>query len=141
MLGAVASKPAKSQNSTGSTAAEKEDDNPLPPELAHLEKALVEKIESEIVHHGQSTTFDEIAGLEFAKKTVNEVFVSAYCCFSLITFSPLSIRKDFHISPLIHPYHAQLICWPMSRPDLFHGLRALPRGLLLVILSYHPFSH
>lgn len=25
----------------------------------------------------------------------------------------------------------ELICWPMSRPDLFQGLRALPRGLLL----------
>jgi SpoVK/Ycf46/Vps4 family AAA+-type ATPase len=73
-----------------------EDDNPLPPELAHCEKALVEKIESEIVHQGQSITFDEIAGLEFAKKTVDE-----------------------------------LICWPMARPDLFQGLRALPRGLLL----------
>ena len=96
MVGAASSKPAKPQISAGSNATEKGDDNPLPPELAHLEKALVEKIESEIVAHGQSITFDEIAGLEFAKKTVNE-----------------------------------LICWPMSRPDLFHGLRALPRGLLL----------
>ncbi|KAJ1437215.1 P-loop containing nucleoside triphosphate hydrolase protein [Ochromonadaceae sp. CCMP2298] len=25
----------------------------------------------------------------------------------------------------------ELICWPMTRPDLFKGLRALPRGLLL----------
>ena len=73
-----------------------EDDTPLPPELAHCEKALVEKILSEIVHKGQEITFDEIAGLEFAKKTVIEV-----------------------------------VCWPMSRPDLFTGLRALPRGVLL----------
>ncbi len=25
----------------------------------------------------------------------------------------------------------EIICWPMLRPDLFVGLRALPRGLLL----------
>jgi len=39
---------------------------------------------------------DDIAGLEFAKKCINE-----------------------------------LIVWPMSRPDIFTGPRALPRGLLL----------
>jgi fidgetin-like protein 1 len=71
-------------------------ESPLPPELEHCEKALVEKIESEIVQRGQPVVFDDIAGLEFAKKCVNE-----------------------------------LICWPMSRPDLFQGLRALPKGLLL----------
>lgn len=48
-------------------------DNPLPPELEHCDKALVEKIEAEIVHSGQVVTFDEIAGLEFAKKCVNEL--------------------------------------------------------------------
>lgn len=47
-------------------------------------------------HIGQVVTFEEIAGLEFAKKCVDE-----------------------------------LICWPMTRPDLFKGLRALPKGLLL----------
>ena len=25
----------------------------------------------------------------------------------------------------------EIICWPMKRPDLFVGLRTLPRGLLL----------
>lgn len=41
-------------------------------------------------------TFDQIAGLEFAKKSVIE-----------------------------------LVCWPMARPDIFTGLRSLPKGLLL----------
>jgi SpoVK/Ycf46/Vps4 family AAA+-type ATPase len=68
----------------------------LPPELEGCDPALVEKIEADIIHTGQPITFDDIAGLEFAKKCVNE-----------------------------------LICWPMTRPDLFQGLRALPRGLLL----------
>ena len=46
---------------------------PLPPELEHCDRALVEKIEAEIVHTGQVVTFEEIAGLEFAKKCVNEL--------------------------------------------------------------------
>jgi hypothetical protein len=84
-------------SSGGVKGASLDDDTPLPPELAHCgEKALVEKILSEIVHKGQEIKFSEIAGLEFAKKTVMEV-----------------------------------VCWPMSRPDLFTGLRALPRGVLL----------
>jgi SpoVK/Ycf46/Vps4 family AAA+-type ATPase len=75
---------------------EKDKERELPPELAHLDKALVEKIENDIVVRGQKVTFSDIAGLEFAKGCVQE-----------------------------------LICWPMSRPDIFTGLRALPKGLLL----------
>jgi SpoVK/Ycf46/Vps4 family AAA+-type ATPase len=65
-------------------------------ELAQFDKAIIEKIEADIIHNGSPVYFDDIAGLEFAKKCCNE-----------------------------------LICWPMTRPDLFCGLRALPRGLLL----------
>eukprot|EP01035_Chromulina_nebulosa_P022723 gene22723-29418_t len=57
---------------------------------------LADKIEADIIHKGQEVRFDDIAGLDFAKKCVNE-----------------------------------LICWPMSRPDIFKGIRALPKGLLL----------
>eukprot|EP00981_Chlorochromonas_danica_P005092 scaffold1034_cov175-Ochromonas_danica.AAC.18 len=64
----------------------------LPEELAHCDKALVERIESEIVHHGQPITFADISGLKAAKDCVIE---------------------------------------PMAQPELFQGLRALPRGLLL----------
>ncbi len=74
----------------------KEDDYELPEELSHLDKALVQRIESEVISNGEEVLFDDIAGLEFAKKCVQE-----------------------------------LICWPILRPDLFTGLRSLPRGVLL----------
>lgn len=45
----------------------------LPEELAGCEKVLVEKIENEIIHTGQQVTFDDIAGLSFAKKCVTEM--------------------------------------------------------------------
>jgi hypothetical protein len=75
----------------------KETEAPLPPELAHLDKNIVDKIAADIVHKDQNNTkFADIAGLEWVKKCVNE-----------------------------------LICWPITRPDLFTGLRSLPKGLLL----------
>lgn len=72
------------------------DDEELPEELRGLDKELIEKINNEIVDNGQKVTFDDIAGLENAKNTVNE-----------------------------------LVIYPMKRPDLFTGLRACPKGLLL----------
>jgi hypothetical protein len=63
----------KSTTTTIAKQLDSKSDNPLPPELEHCDKALVEKIEAEIVHSGQVVTFDEIAGLEFAKKCVNEL--------------------------------------------------------------------
>lgn len=68
----------------------------LPEELKGCDPLLIERIEQEIIDRGDPVTFDDIAGLAFAKQTILE-----------------------------------LICWPMSRPDIFTGLRALPRGLLL----------
>ena len=80
----------------GAGAGQAPEPPPLPEELAHLERALVEKIEHEILFRGQPTRFCDIAGLEFAKTCVNE-----------------------------------LICWPIAAPNLFQGLRRLPRGCLL----------
>ena len=70
----------------------------MPEELQQFEKALVERIEADIIEAGgdNGVSFDDIAGLQFAKKCVQEV-----------------------------------ICWPMLRPDLFTGLRSLPKGVLL----------
>ncbi len=51
----------------------------LPPELQQFDKALVERIEADIICGGGATstsvltTFDDIAGLNFAKKCVQEV--------------------------------------------------------------------
>lgn len=51
-------------------------DNPkanLPPELQQFDPALVERIECDIVHTGAPVKFEDIAGLDFAKKCVNEL--------------------------------------------------------------------
>ncbi|KAL3669068.1 hypothetical protein V7S43_005452 [Phytophthora oleae] len=72
------------------------DDEDIDPRLKSCDPELIEKIEMEIVDNGDPVTFDDIAGLQFAKKCVNE-----------------------------------LVIWPMARPDIFTGLRSLPKGLLL----------
>ncbi|KAH7464869.1 Fidgetin-like protein 1 [Phytophthora ramorum] len=72
------------------------DDENIDPRLKSCDPELIEKIEMEIVDNGDPITFDDIAGLQFAKKCVNE-----------------------------------LVIWPMARPDIFTGLRSLPKGLLL----------
>ena len=45
----------------------------LPDSLKHLDKALVDKIESDIISNGQPITFSDITGLDFAKKCVEEL--------------------------------------------------------------------
>ena len=41
--------------------------------LPHCDKDMVRKILAEILHEGQAVTFDDIAGLDFAKKSVQEL--------------------------------------------------------------------
>lgn len=64
--------------------------------ISGIEEKLIEMIESEIITRNPCVKWSDIAGLDFAKKTVNEAIV-----------------------------------WPLKRPDLFKGLRAPPKGLLL----------
>lgn len=61
-----------------------------------MDPKLVGMIESEIIYQGAKITWDDIAGLKHAKRTMTEIVV-----------------------------------WPMKRPDIFTGLRACPKGLLL----------
>lgn len=61
-----------SLTSTISNSKKQTDNGNLPPELASCDKLLVDKIESEIIHHGQQVRFDDISGLEFAKQCVIE---------------------------------------------------------------------
>jgi hypothetical protein len=68
-----------------------EDD--VDPRLKSCDQELIAKIEMEIVDAGDPISFDDIAGLHFAKKCVHE-----------------------------------LVLWPMARPDIFTGLRSLPKG-------------
>ena len=63
---------------------------------AALDPRLVEIIEGEILEKGSPVTWNDIAGLDFAKKTINEIIIL-----------------------------------PMLRPDLFKGIRAPPKGVLL----------
>ena len=51
----------------------KAEEDELPEELQHLDKELVKKIQNEIQESGDTITFDDIAGLADAKKTVQEV--------------------------------------------------------------------
>ena len=83
-------------NNSNPNSSNGNDEEELPEELRGLDKELIEKINNEIVDNGQKVTFEDIAGLENAKNTVNE-----------------------------------LVIYPMKRPDLFTGLRACPKGLLL----------
>ncbi|OMJ83731.1 hypothetical protein SteCoe_15273 [Stentor coeruleus] len=76
---------------TNPSEAQKEDSK-----ITGIEEKLIEMIESEIITRNPCVKWDDIAGLEFAKKTVNEAIV-----------------------------------WPLKRPDLFKGIRAPPKGLLL----------
>ncbi len=62
---------ADKQNTKQNKGDEEEDE--LPEELQHLDKELVKKIQNEIMESGDTVTFDDIAGLEDAKKTVREV--------------------------------------------------------------------
>lgn len=59
------------RKSNESKGGEEEDE--LPEELQHLDKELVKKIQNEIMESGDRVTFDDIAGLADAKKTVREV--------------------------------------------------------------------
>eukprot|EP00039_Didymoeca_costata_P004799 m.76171 g.76171 ORF g.76171 m.76171 type:complete len:580 (+) comp12545_c0_seq8:279-2018(+) len=64
--------------------------------LHNVDEKLVELIQNEIIDHNPNVTWDDVAGLDFAKKTINEIVV-----------------------------------FPMIRPDLFTGLRASSKGVLL----------
>ena len=59
------------RNNSENKGGEEEDE--LPEELQHLDKELVKKIQNEIMESGDTVTFDDIAGLDDAKKTVREV--------------------------------------------------------------------
>ena len=71
-------------------------DDDVHPRLKCLDPALVEQIENEILVTGKKIGWNDIAGLEFAKRTCQEIVVLPILC-----------------------------------PEMFQGLRKLPKGLLL----------
>ena len=60
------------------------------------DKELVKRIEQEVIDSGSPVTFEDVAGLADAKRSIQE-----------------------------------MVIWPMQRPELFTGLRAVPKGMLL----------
>lgn len=62
-----------STNNNSNNTNKKPDQAPLPPELENYDRELVEKIMSDILDSGHPITFDDISGLEFAKKCVTEL--------------------------------------------------------------------
>ena len=74
----------------------KEDDEELPERLKGCAKELVKRIEQEVIDSGSPVTFEDVAGLADAKRSIQE-----------------------------------MVIWPMQRPELFTGLRAVPKGMLL----------
>lgn len=56
-----------------SSRSSEDDDDDLPEALKGLDKELIEKIRNEIIESGETVTFADIAGLEDAKQTVQEL--------------------------------------------------------------------
>ncbi|KAK7235630.1 AAA-domain containing ATPase [Aureococcus anophagefferens] len=98
-LAAAAARSASSRRSSARPPAEEkkpEGEDELPERLKGCDPELVKRIEREIMHSGAMTTFDDVAGLQDAKRSIME-----------------------------------MVIWPMQRPELFTGLRAVPKGMLL----------
>ena len=62
-----------SNNNTANSDKNNSDDEELPEELQRYGKDLVAKIENEIMESGDRITFDDIAGLDDQKQTVQEI--------------------------------------------------------------------
>ena len=77
----------------------------MPEEYRNIDPAMIERIENEIVYTGQPVTWDDIG---------------IYLC-------------PFHnpVAGLDYPKRCvmEMVVWPMQRPDIFTGLREVPRGM------------
>ncbi len=60
-------------NTSNNSSGSKKDLPPLPPELENYDRDLIDKIVADIIDSGHPVTFDDISGLEFAKKCVTEL--------------------------------------------------------------------
>ena len=70
--GGTVARPSSSGGRAGGGGNQEEEEE-LPEELQGLDKELVNKIMNEIVDNGESVTFDDIAGLADAKRTIMEL--------------------------------------------------------------------
>ena len=65
--------PATSNNNHTAASSNQDEEDELPEELQRYGKDLVSKIENEIMESGDRITFDDIAGLDDQKQTVQEI--------------------------------------------------------------------
>jgi fidgetin-like protein 1 len=95
-----------------------EDDEDIDPRLKSCDPELIAKIEMEIVDNGDPITFDDIGSGE---RDWDQ---------SLASFSDLCVLLDDCAAGLQFAKKCvnELVIWPMARPDIFTGLRALPKG-------------
>ena len=71
----LACRPTQQQQHKPDAAVDNDNEDDLPEELKRFGKDLVEKIESEIMDGGEPVTFNDIAGLQYAKDLVKEMIV------------------------------------------------------------------
>ncbi|RQM09640.1 hypothetical protein DD237_006646 [Peronospora effusa] len=84
-----------------------DEDKDMDPRLKSCDPELIEKIEMEIVDNGDPITFDDI-GMHILLLPL----LKRQACINVVCVN-------------------ELVIWPMQRPDIFTGLRSLPKGLLL----------
>ncbi|RHY25401.1 hypothetical protein DYB32_008343 [Aphanomyces invadans] len=89
------------------------DDPDIDPRLKACDPELISKIEMEIVDAGDPVSFDDIGAFAIVLNGRPT---------SLWTVAGLSFAKKCV---------NELVIWPMARPDIFTGLRSLPKGVLL----------
>ena len=83
----------------------------------NIDSKMVEMVKNEIMDQGEPVGWDDIAGLGFAKKTVNKLSASP--------------SADLQICQLHFTQVKEMVVLPLKRPDIFTGLRGPPKGLLL----------
>lgn len=98
-----------------------EPDEDIDPRLKSCDPELIAKIEMEIVDNGDPITFDDIGKVHeaFCCWVVGERFILTSFFWPLVLAAGLRFAKKCV---------NELVIWPMARPDIFTGLRALPKG-------------
>ena len=92
---------------------EEENEN-IDPRLKSCDPALIERIEMEILGQGDPITFDDI-GTVLSNSKNKLADVNDKNSLAGLDFAKKCVKE--------------LVIWPMARPDIFVGLRTLPKGI------------
>ncbi|CAE7037944.1 fignl1, partial [Symbiodinium sp. KB8] len=96
----------------------------MPEQLRNLEPRMIEMIENEIMDSGSTTVKFEDIG-EIAASDAARTRTSTRVAWMGLPAQPLAGLK--HAKRAV----VESVIWPMQRPDIFTGLRSLPKGILL----------